>query len=768
MQLRHGFVVCSVLFVSLASSLHGQWEWAGGIPLGDYSAVSSTGSWIFIDGLYSGEKMVYSFDAGESWSVSSTGPGLRSYTLAVHGLASVLLSTNGSAVYASTDRGATWVKRDSGLSQVSVSSLAFFSGTASLSGGISVAAAGPAGVFISIDAGRSWSPSNGGLPPVVAASVVSVDSILLLGTADHGVFRSADAALSWAPSTTGLTETNISALAAVSGQVFAASGDRVYQSTDNGFSWELLSGALPALVRNLVLVPTPGKGSGVAVFAITDSGCYRMSHGDATWAPVYLVTDITLRSNTLAAVDTTLYAVTSNKVFKSDNLGTSWLLVGGAPAWGKEIVAGHTSSKYDHPQLFSGIFVSPNRGSSWTGMHPTINNMEPTALCISQDTSSLGYDQLTIGTDSGSIEQSSDGGKTWMTIKIADAASRGYQVFDVAGLDGMVFASLEFDKYFEHPLDSVAGVYRTTNAGVSWEKMNTDGLTSNLILDLDLFRGSGGGRVLFASNWWHLFRSTNDGESWTEDTLNRVHSGRKFLREVNGTLYLCTQGTVRSEYLEDGTQVLTYDSARVYRSNDYGLTWSERTGNLRSAFIRGFAAVARSEYPSRVFLAACSDNAVLTSTEGGRQWEVFSDGLPSFSFGSSVGADEKYVYVGLSGTHRRPWSDAVLTSVESGPVTQAATFSLDQNYPNPFNPTTRISYSVGRVVALSGSEGPASNVRLAVYDLLGREVKVLVNEKKQPGDYEVQFDGAGLASGVYFYRLSSGDRVGVRRMLLLR
>jgi hypothetical protein len=105
---------------------------------------------------------------------------------------------------------------------------------------------------------------------------------------------------------------------------------------------------------------------------------------------------------------------------------------------------------------------------------------------------------------------------------------------------------------------------------------------------------------------------------------------------------------------------------------------------------------------------------------------------------------------------------------------QPERFALYQNYPNPFNPTTRIRYVVGRVVVpsgalLSGVEGPASsNVRLAVYDLLGREVAVLVNEKKAAGNYEVSFIASGLASGVYFYRLTTGSFVDSKTMILLK
>ncbi len=90
-------------------------------------------------------------------------------------------------------------------------------------------------------------------------------------------------------------------------------------------------------------------------------------------------------------------------------------------------------------------------------------------------------------------------------------------------------------------------------------------------------------------------------------------------------------------------------------------------------------------------------------------------------------------------------------------------FRLAQNYPNPFNPTTTIEYTIG------GVEGrPSTNVRLAVFDVLGREMAVLVNEGKAPGTYTVEFDGSRLSSGVYFYRLQAGEFTGTKRLLLLK
>jgi hypothetical protein len=85
-------------------------------------------------------------------------------------------------------------------------------------------------------------------------------------------------------------------------------------------------------------------------------------------------------------------------------------------------------------------------------------------------------------------------------------------------------------------------------------------------------------------------------------------------------------------------------------------------------------------------------------------------------------------------------------------------YSLEQNYPNPFNPSTVISYQL-----------PVSGlVNLKVYDVLGNEVIILVNEEKPIGSYEIEFNASHLGSGVYFYRLQSGSFVQTRKMTLLK
>ncbi len=85
-------------------------------------------------------------------------------------------------------------------------------------------------------------------------------------------------------------------------------------------------------------------------------------------------------------------------------------------------------------------------------------------------------------------------------------------------------------------------------------------------------------------------------------------------------------------------------------------------------------------------------------------------------------------------------------------------YDLLQNYPNPFNPVTNLEFGISDLGFVS----------LKVFDILGKEVKTLVNEIKQPGIYKVVFDGSDLSSGIYFYKIEAGSFIQTKRMILLK
>ena len=109
----------------------------------------------------------------------------------------------------------------------------------------------------------------------------------------------------------------------------------------------------------------------------------------------------------------------------------------------------------------------------------------------------------------------------------------------------------------------------------------------------------------------------------------------------------------------------------------------------------------------------------------------------------------------IYGIDVRPITDDVPQDNQDGFVTS---FSLEQNYPNPFNPLTKIKYQIPQL----------NNVSIKIYDILGKVVANLVNEEKPSGEYEVEFDGRDLPSGIYFYQLKTGSYIQTKKMVLLK
>jgi len=142
-----------------------------------------------------------------------------------------------------------------------------------------------------------------------------------------------------------------------------------------------------------------------------------------------------------------------------------------------------------------------------------------------------------------------------------------------------------------------------------------------------------------------------------------------------------------------------------------------------------------------------------------------SDGEPYDYFGISVALTENHLLIGAGGDDDNAFDagaayvfgDSVAVAVECG-CTPPLVFKLNQNFPNPFNPSTKIEFRIADFGFVS----------LKVYDLLGGEIATLVNEEKPVGEYEVEFDGAKLTLGIYFYQLRTGKYIETKKMVLLR
>ena len=156
-------------------------------------------------------------------------------------------------------------------------------------------------------------------------------------------------------------------------------------------------------------------------------------------------------------------------------------------------------------------------------------------------------------------------------------------------------------------------------------------------------------------------------------------------------------------------------------------------------------------------------NALLLHTnDGGINWNVMyspsSHYLNNISF---INKNDGWI-LGDRGTILHTTNGGVTFIEEENNSTQPEQFLLQQNYPNPFNPSTKISW-----------QSPVGSWQtLKVYDILGNEVATLVNEYRNAGNYEIDFQSSvgshQLANGVYFYKLRVGDFVETKKMILLK
>jgi len=159
----------------------------------------------------------------------------------------------------------------------------------------------------------------------------------------------------------------------------------------------------------------------------------------------------------------------------------------------------------------------------------------------------------------------------------------------------------------------------------------------------------------------------------------------------------------------------------------------------------------------------------------GGNYQVVADGPNLFEILPVVAANSSRIAFAWEDNRLSPqtdiygklvtWDWSGVTNIELVKNSLPDEFLLSQNFPNPFNPSTKIKFIIPTNVILSEAK---NLVTLKVYDVLGKEITTLVNEKKPAGEYEIDFIGNGLPSGIYFYQLKSGSFIQTKKMILVK
>ncbi len=370
-----------------------------------------------------------------------------------------------------------------------------------------------------------------------------------------------------------------------------------------------------------------------------------------------------------------------------------------------------------HSSIFAAIFIG-DQSTSPTVYRSTDEgaNWSPTGL----DTSgilALGVQDsvLFAGTAGRGVYRSTDNGATWAGCGLKDTI-----VLSFAALGNILYAGTKGSGMSN-------SVFRSSDYGTHW--MPT-GLADVVVETI-----GASGSNLVAGCSLGAFLSTDGGNVWTASGLTNI--------EVSAIAFIGPK--VFAGCWREG----------VFFSDDSGKSWTAMNTGMRrdqSGYYR-----VRSLATSGTTLFAGTSMGVFVYANGGSSWTHASDGLAD-TVVESLSVAGAYL---VAGTDRSIWrcplSD-LITSTNGLTSEFPEEFRLCQNYPNPFNPSTTIKYELPR----------ASQVTLSVFDVLSREVSVLVNERENAGAYEVRFDGSGLASGVYFYRLQAGSFVQTKKLLLVR
>jgi photosystem II stability/assembly factor-like uncharacterized protein len=356
----------------------------------------------------------------------------------------------------------------------------------------------------------------------------------------------------------------------------------------------------------------------------------------------------------------------------------------------------------------NGTSLSTNAGTSWG----QVLNISARSLTVSGS-------NIFAGTQLSGIYLSTNNGVNWIQV---NNGITGYYIRAITSSGTDIFAGT-----------TTAGVFISTNNGTNWAPIN-NGLTNSYIFSL--FKNNS---VLYAGTGpsdGGVFRSTNNGQNWT------------FSGVTNQFVYALTA---------NGSNVFAAsDLAGVFKSTDNGISWTQVNNGISNMFINSMAVYNN-------FIFAGSQSGVLVSSDNGALWTNFSQGLPNNWFYAMV-TDSTYIYAGVyggsGGVYRRPLSD--LVGIKQINSNIPLSFSLSQNYPNPFNPSTTIKFSI------PPSPLERAGVRLNIYDILGREITTLVNEQLKPGEYSVTWDASNYPSGVYFYKIVSGDYYEAKKMVMIK
>ena len=295
---------------------------------------------------------------------------------------------------------------------------------------------------------------------------------------------------------------------------------------------------------------------------------------------------------------------------------------------------------------------------------------------------------------------------------------------------------------------SSGAVFRSSNGGSAWQNVtpedNLFGFTCVSFIDPNTGWALGSKSGDTPPTITNVLKTTNGGVNWgivSSDTVDFFGggSGIQFLNSTTG-------------YLSKPDKNL--------KTTNGGVNWFEFNPALNDSLHKFYFIDPNTGWA----IGNGTGRLMKRTTDGGVTWvNQYTQGGLFFNLVSVFFTDELHGWVSSNNGYIYATTTGGVTSIQTVSSEIPSSFILHQNFPNPFNPETKIKFEIPLSV-----RGEKAEVRLSVYDVSGKEVRTLVNSELAAGVYEYSFDGAGLGSGVYFFKLQSGDFVETRRMVLVK
>jgi photosystem II stability/assembly factor-like uncharacterized protein len=693
------------------------------------------------------------------WTETSGIAGSEINAVKASGDSLVLAGTWRNGLYLSTDAGTRWKNVGFQNRTWGVYSVEFGGPDTFFAGVSSIGPASERGVFRSTNRGGSWEMIHPEVLQFPVSPIYSAQRILRtrreLLIADKDIFRSTDGGDTW----TRITMPNtVNALARSSDGSIYAAGNGVYRSTNGGSDWSVASGTL-RFVESLCIDST-----GLLYAQTLDTRhLYSSSNEGATWDTLRPYTGpfrscvksiIITPSAELLVCQLVDYTRSSSQVlYGTTNHGLSWTqkasIAANSLCFSERgiLYAGLGRHLYGSNDPGYGLERSDDEGRSWKriGIYDAVISA---VGCLSENT-------ILAGTRDHGLFRSTNAGVFWSEVREAVLTNKILSCFAFAS-DGASFAGA-----------SNGGVFCTnpTGSGVEWRETGLEGyaVTALAVDKADM---------IYAGTWGYgVFRSTDKGRTWIS-----IGTPDEVITDLNITpsqdLIVATEmeGIFRldmsnSNWSRIGPPMgnLTcadYLDGVVYAGDEYGnVHHVDGEGSTNS--IMNITAVPITDIhcaPDGAVAAVDEAGNVFLSTDEGETWSRTHIG-GQLNCITSFKGDTWFLGTLWQGLLRAKNQNipGLAAGLTDG-MTRPEYTRLFQNYPNPFNANTVITYQ------LAG----AADTRMSVFDMLGREVAVLVDERKAAGVYRATFDASGLASGVYVCRLQSGAALEAKKVLLMR